>query len=85
MHILIDNGKIQPLNNDFYLNKDYFDSLTLKIRDYFVNNQEMTVADFKDLSGLTRKKAIPLLEYLDKNRFTKRKENIRQIGESFDD
>ena len=85
MHILIDKNKIQPLNNDFYLNKNYFDSLTLKIRDYFVNNQEMTVADFKDLSGLTRKKAIPLLEYLDKNRFTKRKENIRQIGESFDD
>ena len=85
MHILIDKNKIQPLNNDFYLNKNYFDSLTLKIRDYFVNNQEMTVADFKDLSGLTRKKAIPLLEYLDKNRFTKRKENIRQIGEAFDD
>ena len=85
MHILIDKNKIQPLINDFYLNKDYFDSLTLKIRDYFVNNQEMTVADFKDLSGLTRKKAIPLLEYLDKNRFTKRKENIRQIGEAFDD
>ena len=85
MHILIDKNKIQPLNNDFYLNKNYFDSLTLKIRDYFVNNQEMTVADFKDLSGLTRKKAIPFLEYLDKNRFTKRKENIRQIGEAFDD
>ena len=85
MHILIDNNKIQSLDNNLYLNKDYFDSLTKKVREYFSKNKEMTVADFKGLTGFTRKTAIPFLEYLDKNRFTKRKENIRQIGEAFDD
>ena len=85
MHILIDNNKIQSLDNDLYLNKDYFDSLTKKIREYFSKNKEMTVADFKDLTGFTRKTAIPFLEYLDKNRFTNRKENIRLIGKAFNE
>tara|TARA_B100001250_G_scaffold390810_1_gene391115 strand:- start:496 stop:2370 length:1875 start_codon:yes stop_codon:yes gene_type:complete len=85
MHILIDNNKIQSLDNDLYLNKDYFDSLTKKVREYFSKNKEMTVADFKDLTGFTRKTAIPFLEYLDKNRFTNRKENIRLIGKAFNE
>ena len=85
MHILIDNNKIQSLDNDFYLDKDYFDSLTKKIRAYFSKNKEMTVADFKELTGLSRKTAIPFLEYLDKNRFTNRKENIRLIGKAFNE
>ena len=85
MHILIDNNKIQSLDNNLYLNKDSFDSLTKKIREYFSKNKEMTVADFKDLTGFTRKTAIPFLEYLDKNRFTNRKENIRLIGKAFNE
>ena len=85
MHILIDNNKIQSLDNNLYLNKDYFDSLTKKVREYFSKNKEMTVADFKGLTGFTRKTAIPFLEYLDKNRFTNRKENIRLIGKAFNE
>ena len=85
MHILIDNNKIQSLDNNLYLNKDCFDSLTKKVREYFSKNKEMTVADFKGLTGFTRKTAIPFLEYLDKNRFTNRKENIRLIGKAFNE
>ena len=40
----------------------------------------MGVLDFKLLLGLSRKNAIPLLEYLDKHRYTKRDKNFRTIG-----
>ena len=83
--ILEDKKKVQPLDNDFFLIKRFFDSLLLKIRNYFNVNTEMKVADFKDLTGLTRKTAIPVLEYLDKNRYTNRKDNIRLIGEAFNE
>ena len=85
VHILIDKKKVQPLDNNLFLMKGFFDSLLLKIRDYFNDNTEMTVADFKGLTGLTRKTAIPFLEYLDKNRYTNRKDNIRLIGEAFNE
>ena len=85
VHILVDKKKVQPLDNDLFLIKRFFDSLLLKIRNYFNVNTEMKVADFKDLTGLTRKTAIPVLEYLDKNRYTNRKDNIRLIGEAFNE
>ena len=85
VHILVDKKKVQPLDNDLFLIKGVFDSLLLKIRNYFNVNTEMKVADFKDLTGLTRKTAIPVLEYLDKNRYTNRKDNIRLIGEAFNE
>ena len=85
VHILVDKKKVQPLDNNLFLIKGFFDSLLLKIRNYFNVNTEMKVADFKDLTGLTRKTAIPVLEYLDKNRYTNRKDNIRLIGEAFNE
>ena len=85
VHILVDKKKVQPLDNDLFLIKRFFESLLLKIRNYFNVNTEMKVADFKDLTGLTRKTAIPVLEYLDKNRYTNRKDNIRLIGEAFNE
>jgi selenocysteine-specific elongation factor len=42
----------------------------------------MAVSDFKDLTGLSRKTAIPLLEYLDKKHYTIRNENVRLRGEA---
>jgi selenocysteine-specific elongation factor len=39
----------------------------------------MSVADFKDEFGLTRKLAIPVLEWLDSNRVTVRQGDVRRI------
>ena len=41
--------------------------------------QEFGVADFKDRYELSRKWAIPLLEYLDQQRVTQRVGNVRKI------
>jgi selenocysteine-specific elongation factor len=37
------------------------------------------VATFKDLTGVSRKYAIPLLEYLDRQRVTRRVGDVREI------
>jgi selenocysteine-specific elongation factor len=37
------------------------------------------VAEFKDLTGVSRKYAIPLLEYLDRERITRRVGDQREI------
>ena len=40
---------------------------------------KIDVAQFKELTGVTRKYAIPLLEYLDRERVTRRVGNERVI------
>jgi selenocysteine-specific elongation factor len=39
----------------------------------------LDVARFKDLTGISRKYAIPLLEWLDRERITRRVGDARQI------
>jgi|TARA_Y100001947_G_scaffold128726_1_gene113922 selenocysteine-specific elongation factor len=82
IHILMEQEKVQGLGSNFYLHHTNLESLLHDIREFFKTNHTLTVADFKNLTGLSRKTAIPLLEYLDKNQFTVRQENIRIIGDA---
>jgi selenocysteine-specific elongation factor len=56
------------------------DDVVGRIRGYFSGNADMTPANFKDLTGLSRKGAIPWLEWLDKNKLTKRIGDVRKAG-----
>jgi selenocysteine-specific elongation factor len=56
------------------------ESLPALLRDYKkATGERITVAAFKELTGITRKHAIPLLEYLDRQRFTRRAGDERVI------
>ncbi len=46
------------------------DRLVEQIRGWFEQHEALTPGDFKTLTGLTRKTAIPWLEWLDRHRFT---------------
>ena len=59
---------------------DSFNKLLLSTRRYFANNTTMSISDFKILSKLTRKNAIPILEYFDNNNFTIRDGSNRTAG-----
>jgi selenocysteine-specific elongation factor len=54
--------------------------LEAKIRAWFSSNGELTPQAFKELTGLTRKGAIPLLEWLDKRKLTRRDGDRRIKG-----
>ncbi len=47
--------------------------------DRTVDSETFSVGEFKDLFGLTRKLAIPILEWLDSERITVRQGNQRKI------
>ena len=54
-------------------------------RFFFKDHDEMRVADLKDLIGVTRKQAVPLLEHLDQTRFTLRRGDVRVPGPRLSD
>jgi selenocysteine-specific elongation factor len=82
IHLLFAQGKVENLGNNFWLNRSNLDKVIHDIHGYFKSKEQLAVADFKEITGLSRKTAIPLLEYLDKKHFTIRHENVRLKGNS---
>jgi selenocysteine-specific elongation factor len=46
---------------------------------YKAQSAKIDVTKFKEMTGVTRKYAIPLLEYLDRERVTRRVGDLREI------
>lgn len=63
LSILINRKKIVQGQDGFILHSSWLDELIQKIRE--TGKAELTVLEFKQMTGLTRKYAIPLLELLD--------------------
>jgi len=80
---LDDNGKAKIINENIIISIMAFNSLIDSVDNHFKDNENMSVSNFKDLSGFSRKNAIPMLEYFDKNGFTIRNGAERMEGEYF--
>ncbi|MCA9592532.1 MAG: selenocysteine-specific translation elongation factor [Myxococcales bacterium] len=55
-----------------------------KVHGFFAEHSEMSVPEFKDLAGVSRKQAIPLLEQLDREGTTRRQGDLRIAGKPAD-
>ncbi len=82
---LNDNGKAKIINENIIISIMAFNSLIDSVKKHFKDSENMSVSNFKDLSGFSRKNAIPMLEYFDKNGFTIRNGAERTKGEYFFD
>jgi selenocysteine-specific elongation factor len=66
--------------DDFVFHADSIEKLKERVRAQKAISSRIDVAVFKEITGgLTRKYAIPLLEYLDRERVTRRVGNEREI------
>lgn len=72
--ILIDLGK------GFFISQQSFDTLCDELRSLFNDSPERSVAEIRDHWGITRKHAIPLLEFCDKSGITVRNGDVRVQG-----
>jgi selenocysteine-specific elongation factor len=75
--VLAERKKIVEGVDGFILHARWLDEIVLKVRES--GKRELTVADFKAMTGLSRKYSIPLLELLDSMGVTRRKGSIRDI------
>ncbi|MGB4705558.1 MAG: SelB C-terminal domain-containing protein, partial [Candidatus Saccharicenans sp.] len=80
LDMLLRQKKIVKSQEGFLLHAEWLEELKQKLADLKRQGQkELTVGDFKKLTGLTRKYAIPLLEFLDELGLTSRVGNKRII------
>jgi len=77
--LLMEEGVLVKISEEFYYARTAMDDIIGRVRGFFATNQEMGPQDFRDLTDLTRKFAIPVLEYLDKEKITMRIGDKRQI------
>lgn len=80
--LLAQENILVRVKDDMYFHRHALDSLTTQVRDWFANTTtsgDLSPAAFKDLTGLSRKYAIPLLEWLDKERVTVRVGDERRL------
>jgi selenocysteine-specific elongation factor len=77
LSLLTERKKIVLGKDGFILHSRWLDELIQKIQSSGM--RELTVSDFKDMTGLTRKYAIPLLELLDQKGVTRRRGSSHEI------
>jgi selenocysteine-specific elongation factor len=81
LQLLIDAGVLVKVHGEMFFHRAALDDLTRRLRDYGAKQTDraIDVAAFKDLAGISRKYAIPLLEYLDRQRVTRREGDRRIV------
>ncbi len=79
--LLINSGEIVKITDEFYFARVEIESLVAKLRKFAENSADrlIDVSTFKDIAGISRKYAIPLLEYFDRERITRRAGDKRLI------
>ena len=80
MRHLADHGLAVAVNNEYFVHVEAMAKLVAALRAHFAAEGELAFAGFRELSGLTRKLGIPMLEYLDENGLTVRDGDIRRAG-----
>jgi selenocysteine-specific elongation factor len=77
--LLLRDRVLVKLSDDLVFHRDALGALLRQIVAQKAKTPKLNVASFKDLFGITRKYAIPLLEYLDRERVTRRVGDERVI------
>ncbi len=71
--LLLKQGRLIRIKENLVYHAEVIEEIKRRVRKFFKDHQEMAVGDFrKILDGASRKYLIPLLEYLDRERFTMR-------------
>ncbi|NNE99339.1 MAG: selenocysteine-specific translation elongation factor, partial [Pyrinomonadaceae bacterium] len=66
--LIVNSGKVLKITDDFYFGNEVIKELVGKVRSYAEEktpDRLIGVPEFKEVAGVSRKYAIPLLEYLD--------------------
>ncbi len=77
---LVDRDKAVQIAPDYVVHRDALAGLLQGLRRHFATRAELSFAEFRELSGLSRKLGIPLLEYLDQTGATRRSGDAREAG-----
>jgi selenocysteine-specific elongation factor len=77
--LLLRDKALVKISDELVFHRGALEQLRAGLAGYKKKSAKIDVAQFKELTGVSRKYAIPLLEYLDRERVTKRVGDAREI------
>ena len=81
LNVMLSTNTLVKINEDLYFHREALDRLREEYRAVLMKEGKASPATFKELTGLSRKFIIPLMEYFDKTRLTIRVGNDRMLRE----
>lgn len=81
LHLLTGSRELAKVTDEFYFSRETIDALAIKLRAFADASPDrlIDVGKFKEIAGVSRKYAIPLLEYFDREKVTVRSGDKRLI------
>lgn len=76
---LFKDGTLIKLNPGAYIHKDYYEKAVGLLRKHFETNPTISLAEYRDLLGTSRKYVLYILEYLDQQKITKKQDDVRTL------
>ncbi len=80
LQLKVDEGLLVCLDGKIYFHVDSVNEGVVRLREAFGRQESLSMSDFRQLLGTTRKYALPLLNYYDNKGITQRKDEIRLPG-----
>jgi selenocysteine-specific elongation factor len=77
--LLLRDRVLVKISEELVFHRGALEQLRRELTGYKTKSAKIDVAKFKELTGVSRKYAIPLLEYLDRERVTRRVGDVREI------
>lgn len=77
--VLVGERVLARVGDGLLVHREHLEQLKHDVRGRWPSGSKLEVAAFKDMTGLSRKYVIPLLEYLDRERVTRRAGNDRVV------
>ncbi|MDY6973629.1 MAG: selenocysteine-specific translation elongation factor [Thermodesulfobacteriota bacterium] len=72
LEVMVKDGVLVKIKEDLYFHRKAVEELEAVLIDFLKKHGEITTPQFKDMTGVSRKYTIPLIEYFDKGQITVR-------------
>jgi len=79
--LMLEEGTLIKVKEDLFFHKSVIDDLKNGLVSYLKANGEITTPQFKEMTGVSRKYTIPLIEFFDTSKVTIRIGDIRRLRE----
>jgi selenocysteine-specific elongation factor len=79
LHMMINETSIVKTKDDLYFDAEEITRLEQRLIAFLKENESITTPEFKEMTGVSRKYVIPLIEYFDAVNLTIRVGDTRQL------
>jgi selenocysteine-specific elongation factor len=72
IQLMVKENQLVKITEEMFIDRAIMDKMIADLRSMKAKSPKLGIGEFKELTGVSRKYAIPLLEYLDRQRVTRR-------------